>query len=311
VTEAGQLGYLTAILLFQIREQVREQRGSRHSVYFDFRDGPNIIARVFEQELREMENVYEEYLPAKVYNSPVCYALQTPTLRVRIETPCSHPSEKKIESAATPLLTNLSIPVLAYPQQNRNSLQASRTKMDVDMKNKDDNEEKGIIVPVSSSRDRDRDRDRERDRDFDRDKDRDRDHDRERRDRDKDRDHRREPGAGFPSLSCAETQTSEYIFLLKGRSKRGGGDHWEPESRRNGTEVSRCDIYFVLADLFLSVAGARAPGVVPAPGAVRLPHAVLVAVPGHVRAPVRVHDLDLGAVTASMWTLLPALWEVP
>lgn len=73
------------------------------------------------------------------------------------------------------------------------------------MKNKDDNEEKGIIVPVSSGRERERDRDRDRDRDYDRDKDRDRDrdHDREkdaRRDRDKDRDHRtdrRESGMFF------------------------------------------------------------------------------------------------------------------
>jgi hypothetical protein len=86
--------------------------------------------------------------------------------------------------------------------------------MDVDMKNKDDNEEKGIIVPVSSSRDRDRERDRDRDRDYDRDKDRDRDHDRERRDRDKDRDRdhvRRESGA-FPL--CFISLMSE-VFLFR------------------------------------------------------------------------------------------------
>jgi hypothetical protein len=97
---------------------------------------------------------------------------------------------------------------------------------------------------------------------------------------------------------------------LKGRSKRGGGDHWEPESRRNGTEVCRCNVYIVSSDMSLSVAGARAPGVVHAPGAVRLHPVVLVAAPGHVRAPVRIRDLSPGVVTASKWTLLPALWEV-
>jgi len=116
--------------------------------------------------------------------------------------------------------------------------------MDVDMKNKDDNEEKGIIVPVSSSRDRDRERDRDRDRDYDRDKDRDRDrdHDRERRDRDKDRDRdreRRESGTVF--LSTVTPWCLKFHFS-KGRSKRGGGDHWEPESRRNGAEVGSCNV---------------------------------------------------------------------
>jgi hypothetical protein len=61
VTEAGQLGYLTAILLFQIREQVRERGGGKHSLSNNIRDGSGIIARIFEQELRAMENVYEEY----------------------------------------------------------------------------------------------------------------------------------------------------------------------------------------------------------------------------------------------------------
>lgn len=64
VEEAGQLGYLTAILLFQAREQVRGQNdhsSSYHSRYV--RDGPSlIIERVFEQELREMGIVYAQYV---------------------------------------------------------------------------------------------------------------------------------------------------------------------------------------------------------------------------------------------------------
>ncbi|KIJ95074.1 hypothetical protein K443DRAFT_134539 [Laccaria amethystina LaAM-08-1] len=88
--------------------------------------------------------------------------------------------------------------------------------MDVDMKNKDDGEDKGIIVPTGSSG-----RERDRDRDFDREKDRDRDHDRDRdrRDRDKDRDRerdRRESGRARPRV----------------------GDHWEPD-RRNGDRRKR------------------------------------------------------------------------
>ena len=65
------------------------------------------------------------------------------------------------------------------------------------MKNKDDGEDKGIIVPTNSSSGRERDRDRDYDREKDRDRDRDHDRDRDRRDRDKDRDRdrdRREPG---------------------------------------------------------------------------------------------------------------------
>ncbi|KAG5636045.1 hypothetical protein H0H81_009269 [Sphagnurus paluster] len=95
--------------------------------------------------------------------------------------------------------------------------------MDVDMKNKDDSEEKAIIAPVSSSG-RERDRDRDRDRDYDRDKDRDRDRDDRdkdgRRDREKDRDRDRDRRESVP---------------FKGRSRRGGGDHWEPD-RRNGSD---------------------------------------------------------------------------
>lgn len=63
--------------------------------------------------------------------------------------------------------------------------------MDIDMKTKDDGDDKGIIVP-SNGHGRDRDYDRDKDRDG---RDRDYDRDRERRDRDRDRDReRREPG---------------------------------------------------------------------------------------------------------------------
>jgi hypothetical protein len=64
--------------------------------------------------------------------------------------------------------------------------------MDIDMRNKDDGEDKSAVAPNGNGREYDRDRPRDgRDRDFDR----------ERRDRDRDRD-RREPGQpGFIYVS--------------------------------------------------------------------------------------------------------------
>ncbi|KAF8957855.1 hypothetical protein BDZ97DRAFT_1844401 [Flammula alnicola] len=81
--------------------------------------------------------------------------------------------------------------------------------MDIDMKNKDDSDDKGIVAPTNGNgRDRDYDRDKEReprDRDYDR--------DRERRDRDKDRDRDRDRrDSGRPPRPRV-------------------GDHWEPERR--------------------------------------------------------------------------------
>ncbi|KAF7361176.1 hypothetical protein MSAN_01149500 [Mycena sanguinolenta] len=102
--------------------------------------------------------------------------------------------------------------------------------MDVDMQIKDEgplDEEKRNSDPASRDNDRkdrdrdreyDRDKDRDRDRDRDRDKDRDRDRERDKRDRDRDRDRR---DSGRPS-----------------RGGRGGGDHWEPDSR-NGDRRKR------------------------------------------------------------------------
>jgi hypothetical protein len=67
VEEAGQLGYLTAILLFQAREQVRGQNDHSSSYgisRYEVRDEPSlIIERVFEQELREMGIVDAQYVP--------------------------------------------------------------------------------------------------------------------------------------------------------------------------------------------------------------------------------------------------------
>ncbi|KAF8196106.1 hypothetical protein BJ912DRAFT_1140991 [Pholiota molesta] len=90
--------------------------------------------------------------------------------------------------------------------------------MDVDMKNKDDGEDKGIVPPSNGNgngRDRDYDRDNVKDP-------RDRgDYDRERRDRDKDRprdrDDRRDSGRARPRV----------------------GDHWEPERRNDRRRRSR------------------------------------------------------------------------
>lgn len=68
--------------------------------------------------------------------------------------------------------------------------------MDVDMKNKDDNDDKGIIPPTNggNGRDYDRDKDRDlRDRDYDRDRDR-KDRGDKDRDRDRDRGDRRDSG---------------------------------------------------------------------------------------------------------------------
>ena len=111
--------------------------------------------------------------------------------------------------------------------------------MDVDMKNREENDDKGIIVPVSSGgRDRG-DRDRDRDREYDRDKDRDRDdREKDRRDRDKDRDRDRDRGAdrresGAVLAFSLHVSPEKLKMPTSGRSTRGGGDHWEPD-RRNG-----------------------------------------------------------------------------
>ncbi|KAJ3514962.1 hypothetical protein NLJ89_g2044 [Agrocybe chaxingu] len=88
--------------------------------------------------------------------------------------------------------------------------------MDVDMKNKDDGDDKGIVPPTNGGgRDRDYDRDKERDvrdRDYDRDKDR-RDRDKE---RDRDRDRRDNGRPMRPRV----------------------GDHWEPERRSDALAYS-------------------------------------------------------------------------
>lgn len=71
--------------------------------------------------------------------------------------------------------------------------------MDIDMKNKDDGEDKGIVPPSNGGNGRDhydRDKDRDgRDRDYDRDR-----RDRDPKDRDRDRD-RRDSGELILSLS--------------------------------------------------------------------------------------------------------------
>ncbi|KDR79810.1 hypothetical protein GALMADRAFT_136408 [Galerina marginata CBS 339.88] len=81
--------------------------------------------------------------------------------------------------------------------------------MDIDMKNKDDGDDKGIIAPTNggSGRDRDFDRDKERDP-----RDRDYDRDRDRRDKDKDRDRergdRRDSGENIVVLLDPESETT-------------------------------------------------------------------------------------------------------
>ncbi|KAI0761322.1 hypothetical protein BD413DRAFT_591702 [Trametes elegans] len=79
--------------------------------------------------------------------------------------------------------------------------------MDVDMQVKEEGDDR-----------KDRERERERDRDADRDRERDRERDRDRRDRDRDRDRDRRDSV---------------------RSRRSGGDHWEPDDRRIGERRSR------------------------------------------------------------------------
>lgn len=62
------------------------------------------------------------------------------------------------------------------------NLSLETKSMDIDMRNKDDGDDKGIVAPNGNGRDYDRDRPRDgRDREYDRDK-RDRDRDRDRRD---------------------------------------------------------------------------------------------------------------------------------
>lgn len=91
------------------------------------------------------------------------------------------------------------------------------------MKPKDDIDEKR-----ERERDRDRDADRERDRerrDTGRDRERDRERDRDRRD-----------SSNYHILHF-HIQAKMPTDTLSVRSRRPGGDHWEPEERRNG-EVS-------------------------------------------------------------------------
>jgi len=59
VEEAGQLSYPTAILVFQVREQVREQVRACPTTIGS--DAYSIIGRVFDKELLEMEIAYNQY----------------------------------------------------------------------------------------------------------------------------------------------------------------------------------------------------------------------------------------------------------
>jgi len=101
--------------------------------------------------------------------------------------------------------------------------------MDIDMRTKDDGEDKSAVTPNGNGREYDRDRPRDG---------RDRDYDRERRDRDRDREReRREPGM------------PQYFFLLlfltfsQGAARSRRSDHWEPERR---TEVAVIVIFIPL-----------------------------------------------------------------
>jgi hypothetical protein len=84
--------------------------------------------------------------------------------------------------------------------------------MDIDMRNKDDGEDKSIVAPNGNGREYDRDRARDgRDRDYDYERDRDR------RDRDRDRE-RREPGKPcilFVSYLVETTFTRNDSFSAK------------------------------------------------------------------------------------------------
>ena len=66
IKEAEQLSYLTAILLFQVREQVREDANwvgaRRRYPEISIAETSAVIERVFERELRQMEREYNRYL---------------------------------------------------------------------------------------------------------------------------------------------------------------------------------------------------------------------------------------------------------
>ncbi|PPQ81135.1 hypothetical protein CVT26_011103 [Gymnopilus dilepis] len=112
--------------------------------------------------------------------------------------------------------------------------------MDVDMKNKEDNDDKAIVAPTNGGNGRDhRDYDRDKDRDA---RDRDYDRDRDRRDRDKDRDRERD--------------RDRRDSVRSGRP-RPGGDHWEPE--RRGSDLARVISVEGGPGLALALAGVQLP----------------------------------------------------
>jgi len=181
--------------------------------------------------------------------------------------------------------------------------------MDVDMKNREENDDKGIIVPVSSGgRDRG-DRDRDRDRDYDKDRDRD-DRDKDRRDRDKDRDRDRDRGSdrresGAVLASSLRVSPDKPNVPNPGRSRRGGGDHWEPDRRNGDVGNSYLRLHTFFTPHYRGES-AHAPGVVPAlDDALLLPVAGLAAL-GRGAAHGPAQELVLGAVTANMRIPLPA-----
>ena len=82
IEEAEKLSYLTAILLFQVREQVRADTnwaGARRASYrlpeIYIAETLTVIERVFERELRQMEREYNQYLVPCQVVSGVPYAL--------------------------------------------------------------------------------------------------------------------------------------------------------------------------------------------------------------------------------------------
>ncbi|TFY82204.1 hypothetical protein EWM64_g1815 [Hericium alpestre] len=89
--------------------------------------------------------------------------------------------------------------------------------MDVDMKTKEEVDDK---LRVEKEKERDFDRERERDRERDRDRDV-----RDKRDSGRDRDRDRE----------RDRDRRDSV-----RSRRGGGDHWEPEDARRNGDVRLC-----------------------------------------------------------------------
>jgi hypothetical protein len=67
--DAGQLSYLTAILIFQVREQASIVNGTsnrtRYGAHAPAVDASSIIERVFQTELQEMEFTYNQYRPQR------------------------------------------------------------------------------------------------------------------------------------------------------------------------------------------------------------------------------------------------------